>query len=42
MGFNPERIDHIRWADESGLGTINPEVVGEPIETVKRVFERPR
>ncbi len=42
MGFNPERIDHIRWADESGLGTMNPEVVGDSIESVKRIFERTR
>lgn len=42
MGFNPERIDHIRWADESGLGTMNPEVVGDSIESVKRIFERAR
>jgi uncharacterized protein (DUF362 family) len=42
MGFNPERINHIRWADESGLGTMSPEVVGDSIESVKRIFERPR
>jgi len=42
MGFNPERIDHIRWADESGLGTMNPEVVGDTVESVKRIFERAR
>ncbi|MBT3284601.1 DUF362 domain-containing protein [Candidatus Bathyarchaeota archaeon] len=42
MGFNPERIDHIRWADESGLGTMNPEVVGDTIESVKRIFDRAR
>ncbi len=42
MGFNPNRIDHIRWADESGLGTMNPEVVGDSIESVKRIFERAR
>jgi uncharacterized protein (DUF362 family) len=40
MGFNPERIDHIRWANDSGLGTMNPEVVGYTIDSVKRVFER--
>ena len=42
MGFNPERIDHIKWAEESGLGTMTPEVVGDSIESVKRVFERGR
>lgn len=40
MGFNPERIDHIRWADESGLGTMTPEVLGDSIEDVKRIFKR--
>ena len=42
MGFEPERIDHIRWADGSGLGTMNPEVVGDTIESVKKNFERAR
>ena len=42
MGFNPERIDHIRWADESGLGTLNPEVLGDTVESLKKVFERAR
>ncbi len=42
MGFNPERIDHIRWADDSGLGSMNPEVVGDTVESLKRVFERAR
>lgn len=40
MGFNPERIDHIRWADDSGLGTMNPEVVGDTVDSVKKIFER--
>ncbi len=40
MGFNPERIDHIRWAYESGIGEINDiEVVGDSVDAVKRVFE---
>jgi uncharacterized protein (DUF362 family) len=42
MGFNPERIDHIRWADDSGLGSMNPEVVGDTVDSVKRIFERAR
>ncbi len=40
MGFNPERIDHIRWADESGFGSMHPTVVGDSVESVKRVFAR--
>jgi uncharacterized protein (DUF362 family) len=40
MGFNPERIDHIRWGYESGVGEMNDiEVVGDGIDAVKRVFE---
>jgi uncharacterized protein (DUF362 family) len=42
MGFDPERIDHIRWADDSGLGSMNPEVVGDSVESVKKNFERAR
>ena len=41
MGFEPERIDHIRWSHESGIGDmINIEVLGDGIDAVKRVFER--
>lgn len=40
MGFAPERIDHIRWADESGLGTITPEVLGDSVDSVKKIFKR--
>jgi len=42
MGFNPERIDHIRWADETGLGSMNPMVVGDSVDSVTRVFKRAR
>ena len=42
MGFNPEEINHIKWAHESGIGEINKiEVIGNKIEEVRRVFERP-
>lgn len=40
MGFDPEKIDHINWADQSGLGSLRPEVLGDSIESVKRVFQR--
>ncbi len=41
MGFDPHRIDHIRWAHESGLGEIEEiEVLGDGVDSVKRVFER--
>ncbi|MCW4050269.1 MAG: DUF362 domain-containing protein [Candidatus Bathyarchaeota archaeon] len=41
MGFNPERIDHIKWAYQSGIGEINDiEVLGDGVDAVKRVFER--
>jgi uncharacterized protein (DUF362 family) len=42
MGFDPHEIGHIRMAYERGLGEIDGvEVVGDGIETVKRVFKRP-
>ena len=42
MGFHQDRIDHIRWARDRGLGTLSPEVLGDSVESVKRVFERAR
>jgi len=41
MGFDPERIDHIRWGHESGIGNMeNIEVVGDGVDAVKRIFVR--
>ena len=41
MGFSPERIDHIRWAHESGIGDMNDiEIVGDGVDAVKRIFVR--
>jgi uncharacterized protein (DUF362 family) len=41
MGIDPHEISHIKSAAKKGLGNIdNIEVVGEQIETVKRVFKR--
>jgi len=39
MGFNPRYIGHIRKAARRGLGTMDPEIVGESIENVKDKFE---
>jgi uncharacterized protein (DUF362 family) len=42
MGFDPEEINHIKWAHKSGIGEINNiTVIGRSIEEVRRVFERP-
>ena len=41
MGFDPERIDHIRWGHESGIGDMeNIEVVGDGVDAVKKIFIR--
>ena len=41
MGFNPDTVDHIRWAHESGIGQKDDvNVLGDGVEAVKRVFER--
>ena len=41
MGFEPSKIYHIARANERGLGKIEDiEIVGEPIEKVKRIFRR--
>ena len=41
MGFDPWEIDHIKWAHQSGIGSMDDvEVVGNSIEDVYRPFER--
>jgi uncharacterized protein (DUF362 family) len=41
MGFNPDTIDHIRWAHESGIGQKDDvNILGDGVEAVKRVFAR--
>ena len=43
MGVSPETVKHLRHADEKGLGTCDLnqiEVVGEPIENVRKKFRR--
>jgi len=41
MGFDPDTVDHIRWAHESGIGQKDDvDVLGDGVEAVKRVFER--
>ncbi len=43
MGVSPETVEHLRHAEEKGLGTsdLNQiEVIGEPIEKVRKKFRR--
>jgi uncharacterized protein (DUF362 family) len=40
MGFNPYEITHIRKAYEKGLGSSEAHVLGEKLETVKRIFKQ--
>jgi uncharacterized protein (DUF362 family) len=39
MGFEPERIPHLVKSSEYGLGTLNPEVIGQKIEKIKVKFK---
>ncbi len=42
MGFDPDKIGHIRMAYEAGLGEMeNIDIVGERLDDVARVFKRP-
>ena len=42
MGFDPQKIEHIRVAHERGLGEIDSiEVIGDSIESVKKQFKGP-
>ncbi len=41
MGFQPERIRHLVQAEQYGLGTLDPAVVGETVESMKVDFELP-
>jgi len=43
MGMPPSEVKHLRLAEEKGLGTCDLnkiEVVGEPVEGVKKKFKR--
>jgi uncharacterized protein (DUF362 family) len=41
MGFNPEKIRHIAWAENYNLGTLNPKIVGETLESLTVKFKEP-
>ena len=41
MGFNPRNILHLLDAEEHGLGSLNPTVLGEKIESVAVKFNPP-
>ena len=45
MGIDPEDVEHIKLAHERGLGTgklEEIEILGEPLESVKKSFELPQ
>ncbi|MGY5862364.1 MAG: DUF362 domain-containing protein [Candidatus Thorarchaeota archaeon] len=42
MGFEPEQIRHIMDSHDYDLGTINPTVLGESIESIAVKFKPPR
>jgi uncharacterized protein (DUF362 family) len=41
IGFNPAKIKHIMLSERYGLGTLNPMVIGEEIESVVMKFKKP-
>jgi hypothetical protein len=41
MGFDPERIRHIVEAERHGLGSLDPEVVGDDPEDSLVEFKTP-
>jgi uncharacterized protein (DUF362 family) len=42
MGFDPERIRHIKDKSEHDLGSISPSVIGESIDSMKVKFNEPK
>jgi uncharacterized protein (DUF362 family) len=42
MGFEPETIRHIVEAEKIGLGSLNPEVVGDKVEDCRVEFKTPK
>ena len=34
LGFRPEKIRHLAEAEKYGLGTLNPKVLGERVESI--------
>ena len=42
MGFEPEKIRHIVEAEKIGLGSMNPEVVGDMVEDCRVEFKTPK
>ena len=42
MGFEPEKIRHVVEAEKIGLGSINPEVVGDKVEACRVEFKNPK
>lgn len=41
MGFNPEKIKHLIESEKFGLGTINPTVLGDSVDSIKVQFNHP-
>jgi len=42
MGFEPEQVSHLIKSSNHNIGTINPTVLGESIESVKVQFKAPK
>ena len=42
MGIEPREVEHLDVAFQMGLGQLDPEVVGDQVETCRRRFRRPK
>jgi len=40
MGIDPKEVEHIKKSSALKLGTLNPKIIGENIDNVKRNFKR--
>ena len=41
MGLEPEKIYHLVEAEKHGLGTLNPTILGENLESMTENFKSP-
>jgi uncharacterized protein (DUF362 family)/NAD-dependent dihydropyrimidine dehydrogenase PreA subunit len=42
MGFSPARIPMLKWSEQAGVGSRDFEIVGDPIDSFRLKFDKPR